>query len=160
RAGSAISGIKRVNLAVFGRDVEDADLLTPTAAIRIGAHDDGGAGLQCLALEAVDERLRNADSLALYQRRLTVRARGPDDQVHVRVYPVEARDRAFDEDLLRRVEHRLAMVGGSGGAQERRRGENRSSGCQTLHVETSAMMRNSIIEIAPSNYTLETGWAA
>ena len=117
-AGPAIRGIERMNLAVLRRDVLDADLLTPTAAIGIGAHDDGRAGLQCVPIEAVDERLRNPEAFAFYECRLTVRAFGFDDQVHVRVHPVEPRNRAFDQDLLGRVEHGHAVVGGSRGAQE------------------------------------------
>ena len=91
-AGSAIRGIERMNLAVLRRDVLDADLLAPTAAIGIGAHDDRRAGLQCVAIEAVDERLRDPEAFAFDQRRLAVRALGLDDQVHVRVHPVEPRD--------------------------------------------------------------------
>jgi hypothetical protein len=105
-----------MNLAVLRRDVEDADLLTPTAAIGMGAHHDGCAGLQCLAIEPIDQRLRNPEAFAFYERRLTIRAFGFYDQVHVRVHPVEPRDRAFDEDLLGLVEHGLAVVGRSGGA--------------------------------------------
>ena len=106
----------------------DADLLAPTAAIGIGAHDDGRAGLQCVPIKAVDERLRDPDAFAFDQRRLAVRAYGLDDQVHVRVHPVEPRDLALDEDLLGRVEHRLAVVGGSRDAQQGGRGENRGGG--------------------------------
>ena len=118
RAGPAIRGIERMNLAVLRRDVHDADLLAPTAAIGVGAHDDGRAGRQRVSIEPVDERLRDPDAFALYERRLAVRAFRRDDEVHVRVHPVEARDRAFDDDLLRRVEHGLAVVRRSGSAEE------------------------------------------
>jgi hypothetical protein len=41
------------------------------------------------------------DAFALDQRRLAVRAFRGDEDVHVRVHPVEALDRAFDDDSLR-----------------------------------------------------------
>ena len=109
----------------------NADLLAPAAAIGIGAHDDGRAGLQCVAIEAVDERLRDPEAFAFDQRRLAVGAFGLDDQVHVRVHPVEPRDLAFDQDFLGRVEHGLAVVGESGsaeGARSRRKAGWRLTG--------------------------------
>ena len=94
-----------MNLAVLGRDIEYAGLLAPAAAIGIGAHDDRRAGLQRLPIEAVDQRLRNPEALPFHERGLAVRAHGLDDQVHARVHPVEPRNRPFDQDLLRLIEH-------------------------------------------------------
>ena len=74
----------------------------------------GVPGFSAFAIEPVDQRLRDPEAFAFDQRRLAVRAFGFDDQVHVRVHPVEARDRAFDDELLRRVEHGLAVVAEAG----------------------------------------------
>src|SRR5512134_2417015 len=117
-----------MNLAVLRRDVLYADLLTPAAAIGVSANDDGRAGLQCISIEAVDERLRNPETFAFYERRLAVRARGGDNQVHVRIHPVEPLDGAFDQDLLGSVEHGLAVVGESGRGDRRDRGERVEGG--------------------------------
>ena len=109
-------------LAVLSRDVQNADLLAPAAAIGVGAHDDRRAGHQRLPVEAIDERLRDREAFAFHQHRLAVRAFGLDDQVHVRIHPVEPRDLPFDQYLLGRVEHGLAVV------RERRRAEKRDRG--------------------------------
>ena len=61
--------VERMNLAVLRRHVHDAHLLAPTAAIRVGAHDDGRAGFQRVSIQAVDERLRDADALAFDERK-------------------------------------------------------------------------------------------
>ncbi len=61
-----------MNLAVLGRDVEDPDLLAPAAAIGIGAHDDGRAGLEVLFTQTVDQRLRDPEAFAFDLRWLTV----------------------------------------------------------------------------------------
>ena len=133
RARPAIRGIERMNLAVLRRDVHDADLLAPTAAIGVGAHDDGRAGRQRVSIEPVDERLCDPDAFAFYQRRLAVRAFRRDDEVHVRVHPVEARDRAFDDDLLASCRTWTGCGAPKRDAQEGGRGENRRGGCQAFH---------------------------
>ena len=70
-----VGRIERMNLAVLRRDVEDAHLLAPAAAIRVRAQDDGRARLQRVAVEPVDERLRDAEAFAFDERRLAVGAR-------------------------------------------------------------------------------------
>ncbi len=116
-----------MNRAVLSRDVEDAHLLAPAAAIRIDANDDRCAGLQVLALQTVDRRLRDPEAFAFDERRFTVWPLGFDGQVHVRVRPVELRDLAFDHFHFRHVEHRHAVVGIRRGAQQRASGEKQCS---------------------------------
>ena len=134
-----------MNLAVLSRDVEDAHLLAPAAAIRIDADDDRSAGLQVLALQTVDQRLRDAEAFAFDERRFAVRPLGFDGQVHVRVRPLELRDLAFDHLHFRHVEHRHAVVGECGAAEQRGGGENRSSGSQTVHWTPSKRKSNRMI---------------
>ena len=93
--------------------------------------------------QAVDERLRDRDALALDECRLAVRPRRLDDQVHVRVYPVEPRDLALDQDLLRRVEHRLAVMRERRGAKSQGRCENTDR--LGSHVATSERAGTKII---------------
>jgi hypothetical protein len=102
-----------------------------------------------LPIEAVDERLRNPEAFAFYERCLAVRAFGLDDQVHVRVHPVEPRDCPFDQDLLGHIEHRHAVVRGSRGAQERGRGERMRGGSHKPHVGTSELKQIVMIRRSP-----------
>src|SRR5690606_15355499 len=91
------------------------------------AHHDRRAGLERLATEAVDERLSDREALALDQGRLTVRADRLDDEVHVRILPVEARDCPFDQYLLGLIEHRLAVMSEGGRPEWHGRCENAES---------------------------------
>jgi hypothetical protein len=123
-----------MDLAVLGRDIENAHLLAPAASIGIHAHDDARTGLQRLAAQAIDERLRNRKPLAFHQCRLAVRTRGRDGEIHVRVHPVELLDCPFDHHLLRRIEHGLAVMGRSNGASQRGCDEGEKCGSRMFHV--------------------------
>ena len=77
----------------------------------------GVPGLSASRCEPVDQRLRNGEAFPFHQRCLTVGAFGLDDQVHMRIHPVEPLNRPLDQDLLGRVEHGLAVVGEAGAAK-------------------------------------------
>src|SRR5690606_28431203 len=86
------------------------------------------------------------EALAFDQCRLAVRADGLDDQVHVRVHPVEPRDGPFDQYFLRLIEHGLAVMG------ESRRTERHGRCCEKVdsrraesHVETSEQASTAMI---------------
>ena len=123
-----------MNLAIFGGHVEYAHLLAPATAIGIHTHDDMSARLKRLAAQTIDKRLGNREAFAFYQRRLTIRVCGLDGQVHVRVHPVEARHSAFKQQLLRRIEHGLAVVGTCNSTKERGRGKRKQCGVEMFHV--------------------------
>src|SRR5690606_18599007 len=133
--------VEWMDLAVLGRDVEDAHLLTPAAAIRIRAHHDAHARLERVRTEPVDQRLRNREPFAFDQRAFAVRADRVDDQIDVRILPIVAMDRPFDQDFLRGVEHRLAVMGEDRRGEGHGRCKNPDSRGSELHLDSPRQAR-------------------
>jgi hypothetical protein len=100
-----------MDLAIFGRDIENTHLLAPATAIRIHAYNDRRTGLQRFAAEPIDECLSNREAFTFDLRWLAIGAERIDEEIHMRVDPVEARNGAFEQYLLRGIEHGLAVVG-------------------------------------------------
>src|SRR5690606_41560554 len=113
RARAPVRRIERMNLPILRRDVENADLLAPAAAIRVRAHDDRRARLERLAAQPVDERLSDREAFALDDRGLPVGTDRLDEQIHVRVLPVEAVDCSLDQYFLRSEERRVGKECGA-----------------------------------------------
>src|SRR5262245_31443863 len=140
RRQRAVAGIGRVEgmyLAVLSRDVENADLLAGAVFVGVCAHNDRRAGRERLPAEAIHQRLRNREAFSFDQNLFAFGAFGLDDQIHMRVLPVEPRDRPFDQYLLRRVKHRLAVMRERRRAEGRCDRENKDSSGSDSHLETS-----------------------
>jgi hypothetical protein len=123
-------------LAILSRDVENADLFAGPAS-RVCAHNDRCPGHQRLPAEAIHEGLRNCETFAFHQHRLAIGAFGLDDQVHVRILPVELRHLPFDQYFLRRVEYALAVMRERSRAEGTGRCKNKDSHRSHSHVVTS-----------------------
>ena len=136
----AVAGIRRIEWmyrAVLRRDVQNADLLAGAVFIGVCAHNDRRAGHERLPAEAVHQRLGDREALAFDQHLFPFGALGLDDQIHVRVLPIEPRDLAFDQYLLGRVKQGLAVMRERRHAEGRSGGENKNSHGSDSHVETS-----------------------
>src|SRR5690606_23922982 len=83
-----------------------------------------------------------------------------DDQVHVWVLPVEPRDGPFDQDLLRLIEHGLAVMSGRRRAERHGRCEKTDSRRVESHGETSeqAIMRMMINEFVRQGIPCPGPW--